>query len=323
MNRINFYLTLCVLFLMAFGCGKQSTDRPNPLDNEDSQYFYHNAAGKRIGMKQIEEKMFLQFALNADMEQLLTIISKETDLQPTAETGLKEGYWGFYIAVLEAKNGNTIPTETFEYFKTQDNVVAVSHLYSQSDILQETYKGITNRFDLRLNDVSSFAELQQMAEQHHCIIEEENMYDKNQFTLTVAKDYGLNALEMSNLFLETNLFDWVEPYFYTLNPPYYSCDDDEKKTVKVLKDEPVYVRKKCLTHVGGIDAFYFEFANTRSEFFSEGGIFPISEIPEKYRKEGQPVKISGNVINCTVTGGCGGANIRLGYMHLFELNSIK
>jgi hypothetical protein len=105
------------------------------------------------------------------------------------------------------------------------------------------------------------------------------------------------------------------------NSDYASCED--KKIVKVLKDEPVYIRKHCFEHVGRIDTFYFDLVNSHSEFFSETGLFPCGEIPEQYRKDGLCVSISGDVTSCVTAGGCIEPNIRLAYIHFFELKSIK
>ena len=99
-----------------------------------------------------------------------------------------------------------------------------------------------------------------------------------------------------------------------------SCEN--KEVIKTLKDEPAYIRKGCFEHVGRIDTFYFELVNRYPEFFAEVGLFPCGEIPELFRKEGLSVNISGNVTNCIETGGCIEPNIKLPYIHLFELESI-
>ena len=100
-----------------------------------------------------------------------------------------------------------------------------------------------------------------------------------------------------------------------------SCEN--KEILKILNDEPVIVRKQCFEHVERVDTFYFELVNRYSEFFPNGHVFPTGEIPEQYRNEGLSVYISGNVTSCVVLGGCSEPNIRLAYIHLFELKSIK
>ena len=101
-----------------------------------------------------------------------------------------------------------------------------------------------------------------------------------------------------------------------------SCKN--KEILKILNDEPAIVRKQCFEHVERVDTFFFELVNQHSEFYLlTGSVFPTGEIPEQYRKEGLSVYISGVVTSCTVLGGCIEPNIRLAYIHLFELKSIK
>jgi len=309
---------ICVFytfFFMVTSCQKSiDIDKDNP--------YYYNDEGKKIVLKLMEEKIFLQFSPNADLEQLYSLISSDVSLQMSSDIGLKEGYWGKYIAVLESKDGNPIPPGTFEYFKEKDEVVSISYLYHITESLQETYKGLTNEFTVKLKKTKSYSELQQLADLNHCYIGEENPYDKNQYSMYVSKASTFNALQISNMFFETNLFDWVQPFFYILNPPYYQGCDDGKKIIKVLKNEPAFVRKHCFEHVGRVDAFYFELVKDHSEF-NGTCVFPLGEVPQQYRDEGMSVKISGNVINCSVTSGCIEPHLRLSFMHLFEQKSIE
>ena len=100
-----------------------------------------------------------------------------------------------------------------------------------------------------------------------------------------------------------------------------SCEN--KEILKILNDEPAIVQKGCFNHVGRVDAFYFKLVNQDFEFFSDFGVFPAGVIPPQYKKEGLFVYISGNVTSCAVLAGCSEPNIRLGFMPLFELKSIK
>lgn len=95
------------------------------------------------------------------------------------------------------------------------------------------------------------------------------------------------------------------------------CED--KEIIKILENEPAFVAKRCFEHIGRVDAFTFDLVNTHTEFI---GIFPCGEIPEKFKKEGLSVRISGNVTNCSVVGGCVEPNIKLAEVKLFELKFI-
>ena len=100
-----------------------------------------------------------------------------------------------------------------------------------------------------------------------------------------------------------------------------SCED--KEILKILNNEPAIVRKSCFDHVGRVDTFFFQLANHYPEFYASIGVFPAGEIPQQCRQEDLSVYISGNVTSCIVGGGCSQPNIKIGYIHLFELTSIK
>jgi hypothetical protein len=110
--------------------------------------------------------------------------------------------------------------------------------------------------------------------------------------------------------------DAIEP---TDNDDCASCEG--KEILKVLTDEPAYIKKRCFEHLGRIDTFYFELV-THYEELRSPDIFPCNIIPEEYRKDGLPVKISGNITNCMVLGGCSEPNIKLETINVFELKSI-
>jgi len=100
-----------------------------------------------------------------------------------------------------------------------------------------------------------------------------------------------------------------------------SCEN--KDVLKILNEEPAIVRKQCFEHIGRVDAFFFELENLHSEVLWSVCLFPAGEIPQQFREDGLSVYISGNVISCYVLGGCVEPNIRLAYIPLFELKSIK
>jgi hypothetical protein len=92
-----------------------------------------------------------------------------------------------------------------------------------------------------------------------------------------------------------------------------SCEG--KKIIKVLTDEPAHVRIPCHDPV----IFIFELSN---QYDGISGILPCTEIPSKYRVEGESVLISGNITNCLEVV-CGAPNIRILPYNVFELTIIK
>jgi hypothetical protein len=100
------------------------------------------------------------------------------------------------------------------------------------------------------------------------------------------------------------------------------CSCEDMSILKVLTDEPVYVRKQCFENVGRVDAFFFELADIEKPSDFGWSLFPCGEIPEKYRKEGLLIKISGNVLSCAVFS-CIEPHLRLRPIQIIELKSIK
>ena len=96
------------------------------------------------------------------------------------------------------------------------------------------------------------------------------------------------------------------------------CKD--AKVIKVLKDEPAYIRKECFEHLGKIDTFYIEHATYYPELCP--ALFPCNAIPEEYRIEDLSIKISGDVYNCFIWV-CSEPNIKIAPFNTFKLKSIK
>jgi hypothetical protein len=80
--------------------------------------------------------------------------------------------------------------------------------------------------------------------------------------------------------------------------PNNTCCEKEEEIVKVLKDEPAYVKYNQL-----VESFTFELAaQYNEESFSSSGRFFLpcgNSIPEEYQIDELPVSISGDVIWCS------------------------
>ena len=316
MKRINLIFVLAIVFA---GCGEQSSTEygNNPF------YFYEE---EEAPLKQIENKIFIQFSNPAQMDQgPIDWVQWETDWDQwnillNRDAALQENMSTGGWSVLESKNGKRIPQATIEYFMASPVVATASFPFEvvHNGVLQ----GIRNEIAVQLKETTSYEQLQQLVEQYNCTIgiENPNPLVKNQFFVTVPKTYELNAILMSDLFYETNLFESVQPVYVVLNRRAF-CD--QKIILKALKDEPAYMRKKCFQHVGSVDAFYFEFENIHNIHNIYLIVFPVEEIPKQFRQDSLSVNISGNVISCVVLGGCSEPHIKLGTIQTIELKSIK
>ena len=141
----------------------------------------------------------------------------------------------------------------------------------------------------------------------------------------IIKEFFMNPLKISVAAVCVFIFTVSGCGSSKMSEPEYSdsISCENREIVKILNDEPAIVRKSCFEHLGRVEEFYFELVNQHTEFFSLAGLIPEKMIPQQYRKEGLSVYISGNVTNCNVLAGCSEPNIKLPFMPVFELKSIK
>ena len=178
---------------------------------QESDHFYY-CFGEKILFQQRTDKIYLKFAQMAKTEQLRTLIKCDTLLQPTNYIHLDESPLRF--AILEAKDGKPIPSETIQSFKEREDIVSVTYLYLYDDVY---FQGLTDEFVVKLKETTSYEKMQKLAELNDCVVGSEDRYVKNQYMLYVSKTSKLDALQLSNLFYETGLFEFVEPNFVVLN----------------------------------------------------------------------------------------------------------
>jgi len=198
---INKITAIFLILIAGFSCN----------DNSESQIFYYSS-GEKVYLTQITDKIFLKFTPDADKEQILGIIGSDPSLKSMFDINSDENA-ALRTIVLETKNGKPIPPTTVEFFKSKTEVVSVSYLYQYNGQLE----GLTDEFVVKLKDSTSYKQLQELADKNKCKIGDENQFTKNQFMLYVSKMSILNALQTSNLFYKTGLFEYAEPNFYVFN----------------------------------------------------------------------------------------------------------
>ena len=222
----NYFLVILILAVVFTGCSEAVqmnnedgieavVSEETNVSDENSSFFYYYF-GEKIYLQQITNKICLKFEPNASKEELLALIGSDASLQLTSDNYpyfLDEGS-PLRIAILETKDGKQIPSSTIELFKTRDEVVSVEYLYSSQS---EMCIVITDEFVVKLKSTTSDVQLQNLLKQHNCMLGDENMFVKNQFKLYVPKTSKMNAMQMSNLFFETGLFELCEPNFINVN----------------------------------------------------------------------------------------------------------
>ncbi|MDR2962158.1 MAG: S8 family serine peptidase [Bacteroidales bacterium] len=177
---------------------------------EQSEYFYYYQ-GEKIFLQQIPNKLFIRFTKNINKEQVQNLI-KNSRLQLSPDSNIEESTINFII--LETKNEKDIPLfTTRETIITNPEIVSVAPIFKYNEISQ----GLTDEFVVKLQEWTSYEQLQELVKEHDCSIKRENQFIKSQFIISVSKSSKLNAMQMANLFYQTDFFEFSEPNFIVFN----------------------------------------------------------------------------------------------------------
>ncbi|MDR2146996.1 MAG: hypothetical protein LBE91_11105 [Tannerella sp.] len=188
-----------------------------PLPPQKQTPFYYYFYDVKLYLQQVTDKMLLKFTQDANKEQILAILNSNSSLQPMAGANYEEFPENYVlrVAALETKDGKPIPSTIIESFKARAEVISVSYLYKPSNSQREQdLTGFTDEITVKLKATTTYEQLQELAAQNNCTIGAENQYTKNQYMVYVSKTSRLDALQTSNLFQETRLFQYSEPNFY-------------------------------------------------------------------------------------------------------------
>ena len=175
-----------------------------------SENFYYYQ-GEKISLKHSADKIFLRFAQDANETQISALLSNDTSLRLMPNVNFDDTFLIF--AILEEKSGNDISSTTIDFYKSSPEVVSVMPLFRYTNMLLV----LKDEFIVKLKNSTSYSNLQKLADKNNCIIGEENQFVKNQFMINVSEKSNLDALQMSNLFYETDFFEFSEPNFIILN----------------------------------------------------------------------------------------------------------
>ena len=152
-------LTLIAIFLILAGVFPSCTGKTEePEENEIVYYYYF---GEKIFLEKVKDKIFIVFTPDISKEQFHVLTSMDASLQTISSfTSWKENVAS--NAALETKNGKQIPSATIEVFKSRPEVVSVTYMYQYNEALL----GLANIFVVKLKETASYAQLQELAEQH-------------------------------------------------------------------------------------------------------------------------------------------------------------
>ncbi|MDR2292398.1 MAG: S8 family serine peptidase [Prevotellaceae bacterium] len=194
--------------LLVFICGFFSL---RSQQNTYKEVFYYYA-GEKIFLTERTDKVFLKLTKDVNKENLLSSINSDNHVRLSSEIKQSESLPDFLtLEVLETKVDNI--SSVIERYKANINVVSASLVLQYNGVLQ----GLADEFVVMLKKNTSYKQFQNLLSAYHCVIVEENEFVKNQFLLSVTKISTLTALQLSNLFYETELFEFSEPNFIILN----------------------------------------------------------------------------------------------------------
>jgi subtilisin family serine protease len=159
------------------------------------------------GKKQIyypsESKIVVRFKKETNSQTKNQIFDKQLIKD------IKSGINGFSLISLKTEIGKEQVKSLIKAYQENDDVLSVSPILLNEE--KEEIGALTEQFIVRLKATTSIGQLQRLATQTRTQIMQQYEYDKQTYILSISKNSQGNALEMANLFYESNLFEWAEP----------------------------------------------------------------------------------------------------------------
>ena len=174
-----------------------------------AQHFYYYR-GEKIFLTERTDKVFIKLSKNADKQKLLSSIQADEFVKLSSSD---ENLFDLF-AILEEKEGKNISAKTLIEYRENPDVVSIQPLmeYKKGGL-----QGLIDEFVVKLKPTILFRQLQNLVSEYDCVIVEENQFVKNQYLIAVDKKSELNAMQMANIFYETELFEFSEPNFAVIN----------------------------------------------------------------------------------------------------------
>lgn len=190
-------------------------------------YYYFDS---KIFIKQRTDKILIRFEAGTKKEQMHTIIERNSGFSQLREF---EYYYDspFGFVAFESNEGEQIPIKFIASILEVSNIVSATYMYERNGLLF----GLTEQFIVQLKETSSYEQFETLLKQNECKIVEKCEFTKNRFVLSISKASELDAMQMSCLFYESELFEYATPnriFFdaYASNDTYFSSQWGLKNT---------------------------------------------------------------------------------------------
>jgi hypothetical protein len=190
---------LCVLF-----------SQMQSMQAKEVFYYYWD---EKIFLEERADKIFLKLDLTvATKEKLLDLKNEIESFELVSDIHTHEAYISPFV-LIETKNGDDVPPALYERCKANEMVLSATNVLEYKHALQ----GLTDEFAVHLKASSSYEQLEELALQNKCVIENDIWVGIDQYMLSVSKTSELNSLQTANLFYETGLFEYASPNGVILN----------------------------------------------------------------------------------------------------------
>lgn len=201
--KTRFLILVCLIF-----CCFISNAQQNVLVDSNNYYYYQ---GEKIYLSTRTDQMVVKLFTNANRNRLNEVVQTDTVIEPL-QNFLTDTSNNFII--FEAKPNKIITSSTINKYKLSPDISCSSPLfnYDSSNVLQ----GLTDEFIIKLKPTSTISQLQDLVIQYNCILIEESEFEPNQFLIS-SSNSTYNALQLANIFYETNLFEYSTPNFIFTN----------------------------------------------------------------------------------------------------------
>jgi hypothetical protein len=175
--------------------------------------FYY-VGDEKIFLKERSDKIFLKLDLTVATKEKINDLKNEVEsLHLITDINSEENVISPFI-VIETKSGDDVPSTLYENCKANTMVLSATNVLEYEN---RTLQGLTDEFVVQLKSSSSYEQLEELALQNNCVIENDKEVGIDQYMLSVSKTSELNSLQTANLFYETGLFEFSEPDFVVIN----------------------------------------------------------------------------------------------------------
>jgi subtilisin family serine protease len=213
MKTIKLLMLVALLFIVGVSYG-QSTQ----------EYFYYYKSGKyqveldtrNISISTTEKSptVFKNTFQNLGMGEMTEIVKDYTRSNVTAsdETSKSRSAMETFYLEIETKKNISV-TEYFEQINAlnkKDEIVIASPVFKTKEGQR---LGLSNNFYVKLKGPGDVSKMYEYAKKYNVEVLGFNEYMPLWYTLSVTKDSGFHALEMANIFYESNIFEITEPAF--------------------------------------------------------------------------------------------------------------